>query len=80
MPNRLDSSSPARFVLFRLTGPGDNCRNVADVDLSSRSNPLRNLKYESYSRPEATHFQPRIIWLLSIVTQPLQSVSQSNGW
>ncbi|AWL14766.1 hypothetical protein FHK00_02375 [Lactiplantibacillus plantarum] len=79
MPNRLDSSSSARFVLFRLTGLGDNCRNVADVDLSSRSNPLRNLKYESYSRPEATHFQPRIIWLLSIVTQPLQSVSQSNG-
>ncbi|PHY39161.1 hypothetical protein CS313_09020 [Lactiplantibacillus plantarum] len=33
----------------------------------------RHLKYESYSKPEATHFQLRIIWLLSIVTQPLQS-------
>ncbi|QBJ55504.1 hypothetical protein C3O83_05500 [Lactiplantibacillus plantarum] len=79
MPNRLDSSSSARFVLFQLTGPGDNCWNVADVDLSLRSNPLRNLKCESYSRLEADHSQPRIIWLLSIVTQPLQSVSRSNG-
>ncbi|RDG26357.1 hypothetical protein DQM20_11880 [Lactiplantibacillus plantarum] len=33
----------------------------------------RHLKYESYSKPEATHFRLRIIWLLSIVTQPLQS-------
>ncbi|AQY72197.1 hypothetical protein EL800_05730 [Lactiplantibacillus plantarum] len=33
----------------------------------------RHLKYESYSKPEADHFQLRIIWLLSIVTQPLQS-------
>ena len=33
----------------------------------------RHLKYESYSKPEATHFQLRIIWPLSIVTQPLQS-------
>ncbi|QBX93822.1 hypothetical protein DVH03_05410 [Lactiplantibacillus plantarum] len=32
-----------------------------------------HLKYESYSKPKATHFQLRIIWLLSIVTQPLQS-------
>ncbi len=31
------------------------------------------LKYESYSKPEGNHFQLRIIWLLSIVTQPLQS-------
>ncbi|MCT3222467.1 hypothetical protein EFO81_07180 [Lactiplantibacillus plantarum] len=30
----------------------------------------RHLKYESYSKPEATHFQLRIIWLLSIVTSP----------
>ncbi|ASD32006.1 hypothetical protein CXZ13_10075 [Lactiplantibacillus plantarum] len=29
----------------------------------------RHLKYESYSKPEADHFQLRIIWLLSIVTQ-----------
>ena len=33
----------------------------------------RHLKYESYSKPEAVHFRLRIIWLLSIVTQPLQS-------
>ncbi|MCT4452959.1 hypothetical protein EFS33_07580 [Lactiplantibacillus plantarum] len=33
----------------------------------------RHLKYESYSKPEATHFRLRITWLLSIVTQPLQS-------
>ncbi|RDF83561.1 hypothetical protein DQM22_05660 [Lactiplantibacillus plantarum] len=39
----------------------------------------RHLKYESYSKPEADHFQLRIIWLLSIVTQPLRSVSRSNG-
>ncbi|MCT4452528.1 hypothetical protein EFS33_02210 [Lactiplantibacillus plantarum] len=31
------------------------------------------LKYESYSKPEGNHFRLRIIWLLSIVTQPLQS-------
>ncbi|EFK29610.1 hypothetical protein HMPREF0531_11388 [Lactiplantibacillus plantarum subsp. plantarum ATCC 14917 = JCM 1149 = CGMCC 1.2437] len=39
----------------------------------------RHLKYESYSKPEEKHFQLRIIWLLSIVTQPLQSGSRSNG-
>ncbi|RDG08836.1 hypothetical protein DQM08_13995 [Lactiplantibacillus paraplantarum] len=33
----------------------------------------RHLKYESYSKPEGNHFRLRIIWLLSIVTQPLQS-------
>ncbi|AYC71620.1 hypothetical protein EFO98_05815 [Lactiplantibacillus argentoratensis] len=33
----------------------------------------RHLKYESYSKPEENHFQLRIIWLLSIVTQPLRS-------
>ncbi|MBS0953101.1 hypothetical protein JK218_13340 [Lactiplantibacillus plantarum] len=33
----------------------------------------RHLKYESYSKPEEKHFRLRIIWLLSIVTQPLQS-------
>ena len=33
----------------------------------------RHLKYESYSKPEERHFRLRIIWLLSIVTQPLQS-------
>ncbi|WP_076632775.1 hypothetical protein, partial [Lactiplantibacillus plantarum] len=36
------------------------------------------LKYESYSKPEADHFQLRIIWLLSIVTQPLQSQAQAS--
>ena len=60
-------------VLFRPPGLDANCWNAADIDLSSRSNPLRNLKYESYSKPEEDHFQLRIIWLLSIVTQPLQS-------
>ncbi|RDG09660.1 hypothetical protein DQM08_12485 [Lactiplantibacillus paraplantarum] len=30
----------------------------------------RHLKYESYSKPEKIHFQLRIIWLLSIITQP----------
>ncbi|AVW10919.1 hypothetical protein DA077_10390 [Lactiplantibacillus paraplantarum] len=39
----------------------------------------RHLKYESYSKPEEIHFQLRIIWLLSIGTQPLRSVSRSNG-
>ncbi|TLQ27601.1 hypothetical protein FEZ42_05135 [Lactiplantibacillus plantarum] len=33
----------------------------------------RHLKYESYSKPEVSFFRLRIIWLLSIVTQPLQS-------
>ncbi|MCT4458212.1 hypothetical protein EFP00_12515 [Lactiplantibacillus paraplantarum] len=35
----------------------------------------RHLKYESYSKPEEIHFQLRIIWLLSIVIQPLRSKS-----
>ncbi|AQX93853.1 hypothetical protein DUT87_00660 [Lactiplantibacillus plantarum] len=39
----------------------------------------RHLKYESYSKPEERHFRLRIIWLLSIVTQPLRSGSRSNG-
>ncbi|TAR48097.1 hypothetical protein BV232_09840 [Lactiplantibacillus plantarum] len=39
----------------------------------------RHLKYESYSKPEEKHFRLRIIWLLSIVTQPLRSGSRSNG-
>ncbi|KTF02698.1 hypothetical protein Nizo1840_0810 [Lactiplantibacillus plantarum] len=38
-----------------------------------------HLKYESYSKPEENHFRLRIIWLLSIVTQPLQSGTRSNG-
>ncbi|AYJ42779.1 hypothetical protein EFP25_10620 [Lactiplantibacillus pentosus] len=40
------------------------------MDLNSRRRPLRNFKYESYSKPEAAHFQLRIIWLLSIVRRP----------
>ncbi|AYG39455.1 hypothetical protein GA516_08375 [Lactobacillus pentosus] len=71
--------SSAGDLLFRLPGPADNCWNAADVDLNSRRSPLRNFKYESYSKLEATHFQLRIIWLLSIVSQPLQSGSRSNG-
>ncbi|AVW11679.1 hypothetical protein DA077_02960 [Lactiplantibacillus paraplantarum] len=51
---------------------GDNCWNVSRRRFELTPNP-RHLKYESYSKPEATHFQLRIIWLLSIVTQPLQS-------
>ncbi|MDE4436037.1 hypothetical protein C1S56_05265 [Lactiplantibacillus plantarum] len=39
----------------------------------------RQLKNESYSKPEEKHFRLRIIWLLSIVTQPLRSGSRSNG-
>nr|CCC16510.1 putative uncharacterized protein [Lactiplantibacillus pentosus IG1] len=66
-------------ALVRLPGPSDNCWNVADVDLNSRRNPLRNFKYESYSKPEAAHFQLRIIWLLSIVRRAGQSGSRSNG-
>ncbi|MDE4485544.1 hypothetical protein C1S35_09910 [Lactiplantibacillus plantarum] len=58
---------------------GDNCWNVSRRRLEPVHNPP-SLKYESYSKPEATHFRLRIIWLLSIVTQPLQSVSRSNGW
>ena len=60
------------LVLRRPAGLGDNCWNVADVDLSPCTNPP-GLKYESYSKPEVTHFRLRIICLLSIVTQPLQS-------
>ena len=66
-------------ALVRLSGPADNCWNAADVDLNSRRNPLSNFKYESYSKPEEDHFQLRIIWLLSIVSRPLQSGSRSNG-
>jgi hypothetical protein len=79
MPVSSDYCSSALFVLIRLPGPADNCWSVADIDLNSRRNPLRNFKYESYSKPEATHFRLRIIWLLSIVNQPLQSGSRSNG-
>nr|CCC17482.1 putative uncharacterized protein [Lactiplantibacillus pentosus IG1] len=66
-------------AIVRLPGPADNCWNVADIDLNSRSKSLRNFKYESYSKPEEKHFRLRIIWLLSIVSQPLQSGSRSNG-
>ncbi|MCT0162396.1 hypothetical protein EFM55_08535 [Lactiplantibacillus pentosus] len=66
-------------ALVRLPGPADNCWNAADIDLNSRRRPLRNFKYESYSKPEAAHFRLRIIWLLSIVRQSGQSGSRSNG-
>ncbi|BBM20110.1 uncharacterized protein SN13T_0099 [Lactiplantibacillus plantarum] len=66
-------------VLCRPPWLADNCWNAADIDLNSRRNPLRNFKYESYSKPEVAHFQLRIIWLLSIVSQPLQSGIRSNG-
>ncbi|MCS8603569.1 hypothetical protein EFE36_08305 [Lactiplantibacillus pentosus] len=68
-----------RGALGRLPGPADNYWNVANIDLNSRRRPLRNFKYESYSKPEVTHFQLRIIWLLSIVSWPLQSGSRSTG-
>ncbi|MCT3276089.1 hypothetical protein C6Y11_03045 [Lactiplantibacillus pentosus] len=67
------------LILRRLLGPADNCWNIADVDLNSHRKPLCNFKYESYSKPEATHFRLRIIWLLSIVSRPRQSGSHSNG-
>ncbi|QDJ18681.1 hypothetical protein LLY606_00405 [Lactiplantibacillus plantarum] len=56
-------------VRFRPPGLGDNCWNVSRRRLEPVHNPP-SLKYESYSKPEATHFQLRIIWLLSIVTSP----------
>ncbi|RCI88859.1 hypothetical protein DT256_12960 [Lactiplantibacillus plantarum] len=56
------------WVLFRPPGLGDNCWNVSRRRFELTHNP-RHLKYESYSKPEATHFRLRIIWLLSIVTQ-----------
>ncbi|MDE4425198.1 hypothetical protein C1S42_13715 [Lactiplantibacillus plantarum] len=65
-------------VLCRPPGLGDNCWNVSRRRFELAHNPPR-LKYESYSKPEATHFRLRIIWPLSIVTQPLRSVSRSNG-
>ncbi|MCT1240044.1 hypothetical protein EFM23_00005 [Lactiplantibacillus plantarum] len=65
-------------VLFRPPGLGDNCWNVSRRRFELTPSP-RHLKYESYSKPEATHFLLRIIWLLSIVTQLLRSVSHSNG-
>ncbi|RDG11855.1 hypothetical protein DQM08_07120 [Lactiplantibacillus paraplantarum] len=57
---------------------GANCWNVSRHRFELTPNP-RHLKYESYSKPEAVHFRLRIIWLLSIVTQPLRPVSRSNG-
>ncbi|AXH03012.1 hypothetical protein EQW38_00370 [Lactiplantibacillus plantarum] len=56
-------------VRFRPPGLGDNCWNVSRRRLEPVHKPP-SLKYESYSKPEATHFQLRIIWLLSIVTSP----------
>ncbi|MCT4456857.1 hypothetical protein EFP00_05310 [Lactiplantibacillus paraplantarum] len=60
------------IVLFRPPGLGDNYWNVSRRRFEPVHNPP-GLKYESYSKPEADHFRLRIIWLLSIVTQPLQS-------
>ncbi|AYG27236.1 hypothetical protein CFI62_04240 [Lactiplantibacillus plantarum] len=65
-------------ILFRPPGLGDNCWNVSRCRFELTHNPC-HLKYESYSKPEERHFRLRIIWLLSIVTQPLQSGSRSNG-
>ena len=61
------------------SGTGWQRWNAADVDLNSRRSSLRNFKYESYSKPEEVHFRLRIIWLLSIVSRPLQSGRRSNG-
>ncbi|AYJ40826.1 hypothetical protein EFP40_16750 [Lactiplantibacillus pentosus] len=69
--------SSALIALIRLPEPADNCWSAAD--LNSRRRPLRNFKYESYSKPEEPHFQLRIIWLLRIVRQSGQSGSRSNG-
>ncbi|RDG13865.1 hypothetical protein DQM08_00620 [Lactiplantibacillus paraplantarum] len=62
------------IVRFRPPGLGDNCWNVSRRRFEPVPNPP-GLKYESYSKPEAAHFRLRIIWLLSIVTQPLQSLA-----
>ncbi|RDG11075.1 hypothetical protein DQM08_10040 [Lactiplantibacillus paraplantarum] len=59
-------------VRCRPPGLGANYWNVSRHRFELTSNP-RHLKYESYSKPEAVHFRLRIIWLLSIVTQPLRS-------
>ncbi|RDF82241.1 hypothetical protein DQM22_09685 [Lactiplantibacillus plantarum] len=64
-------------VLFRPPGLGDYCWNVSRHQFELTHNP-RHLKYESYSKPEADHFQLRIIWLLSIVTKHV-SGTRSNG-
>ncbi|RDG26852.1 hypothetical protein DQM20_09230 [Lactiplantibacillus plantarum] len=60
------------IVLCRPPGLVDNCWNVSRRRFEPVHNPP-GLKYESYSKPKAPHFRLRIIWLLSIVTQPLQS-------
>ncbi|TBX38236.1 hypothetical protein EUZ87_13995 [Lactiplantibacillus paraplantarum] len=47
-------------VLVRPPGLGANCRA-----LQHRFEPVHNppgLKYESYSKPKADHFQLRITW------------------
>jgi hypothetical protein len=75
----VDSCSSADARLSPTSGAGWQRWNRADIDLNSRRKPLRNFKYESYSKPEEDHFQLRIIWLLSIVSRPLQSGSRSNG-
>ncbi|AYC72813.1 hypothetical protein D5289_12615 [Lactiplantibacillus plantarum] len=47
-------------VRFRPPELGDNCWNVSRHRFELTHNP-RHLKYESYSKPEATHFRLRII-------------------
>ena len=75
----LDCCSSAGVRPIPTSGAGWQLLERSRRRFELTHNP-RHLKYESYSKPEATHFQLRIIWLLSIVTQPLQSGSRSNGW
>ncbi|MCT4458396.1 hypothetical protein EFP00_13495, partial [Lactiplantibacillus paraplantarum] len=63
VPISLDAVRQRVCVLFRPPGLGDNCWNVSRRRFELTHKP-RHLKYESYSKPEATHFQLRIIWLL----------------
>ncbi len=74
----VDSCSSADVRHIPTSGAGWQRWNRADIDLNSRRKALRNFKYESYSKPEAAHFQLRIIWLLSIVRQSGQSGTRSN--
>ncbi|MDN7058564.1 hypothetical protein EQK26_06565 [Lactiplantibacillus plantarum] len=74
----LDSCSSAGARPMPTSGAGCQLLERSRRRFELTHNP-RHLKYESYSKPEERHFRLRIIWLLSIVTQPLRSGSRSNG-
>ncbi|QAB20565.1 hypothetical protein EPT60_07115 [Lactiplantibacillus plantarum] len=74
----LDSCSSAGARPMPTSGAGCQLPERSRRRFELTHNP-RHLKYESYSKLEERHFRLRIIWLLSIVTQPLRSGSRSNG-